>query len=34
MITSFEVGAIFKIVNQASPALTKILGQIPASSKL
>jgi hypothetical protein len=28
MITSFEVGAIFKIVNEASPALTKILRQV------
>lgn len=28
MITSFEVGAVFKIINQASPALTKILAQI------
>lgn len=28
MITSFEVGAIFKIVNQASPTLTKILAQV------
>lgn len=28
MITSFEVGAVFKIINQASPALTQILRQI------
>lgn len=28
MITSFEVGAVFKIINQASPTLLKILGQI------
>jgi hypothetical protein len=28
MITSFEVGAVFKIINQASPALTKILQQV------
>lgn len=28
MITSFEVGAVFKIVNQASPALAQILRQI------
>lgn len=28
MIASFEVGAIFKIVNQASPALAQILRQI------
>jgi CspA family cold shock protein len=28
MITSFEVGAVFKIVNEASPQLTKILRQI------
>jgi hypothetical protein len=25
MITSFEVGAIFRIINEASPALRKIL---------
>ena len=28
MITSYEVGAIFKIVNEASPALLKILKQV------
>jgi hypothetical protein len=28
MITSYEVGAVFKIVNEASPALTRILKQI------
>jgi hypothetical protein len=28
MITSFEVGAVFRIVNEASPALTRILRQI------
>ena len=28
MITSFEVGAVFKIINQASPALAQILRQI------
>lgn len=28
MITSFEVGAVFKIVNEASPALTKMLRQV------
>ena len=28
MITSYEVGAVFKIVNEASPALTQILKQI------
>jgi hypothetical protein len=28
MITSFEVGAVFKIINEASPALTKILKQV------
>lgn len=28
MITSFEVGAVFKIINQASPELTKILRQV------
>ena len=33
MISSFEVGAVFKIVNEASPALTKILEQIRAISK-
>jgi hypothetical protein len=30
MITSFEVGAVFKIVNEASPALTRILKQVRA----
>ena len=28
MITSFEVGAVFKIINEASPQLTKILRQV------
>lgn len=28
MITSFEVGAVFKIVNEASPTITRILKQI------
>jgi hypothetical protein len=28
MITSFEVGAVFKIINEASPALTRILRQV------
>jgi hypothetical protein len=28
MITSYEVGAVFKIINQASPALVKILQQV------
>jgi hypothetical protein len=28
MITSFEVGAVFKIINQASPALAQILKQV------
>lgn len=28
MITSYEVGAVFKIINQASPALRTILGQV------
>jgi hypothetical protein len=28
MITSFEVGAVFRIINEASPALTKILAQV------
>lgn len=33
MITSFEVGAVFKIINEASPALRKILGEIRALNK-
>lgn len=33
MITSFEVGAVFKIVNQASPAIRKILTDIRALNK-
>jgi Phage-related minor tail protein len=28
MITSYEVGAVFKIINEASPALTRILKQV------
>jgi hypothetical protein len=28
MITSFEVGAVFKIINEASPALAQILRQV------
>jgi hypothetical protein len=34
MITSFEVGAIFKIVNEASPALRKILAEVRELNKL
>jgi hypothetical protein len=30
MITSFEVGSVFKIIDQASPALKKILAQVKA----
>jgi hypothetical protein len=30
MITSFEVGSVFKIIDQASPALRKILAQVKA----
>lgn len=33
MITSFEVGAVFRIVNEASPALTKILRQVREITK-
>jgi hypothetical protein len=28
MITSFEVGSIFKIIDEASPALRKILAEV------
>lgn len=28
MITSYEIGAIFRIVNEASPALRKILAEV------
>ena len=28
MITSFEVGAVFKIINEASPQLTRMLRQV------
>src|ERR1700738_1088353 len=28
MITSFEIGAVFKILDQASPALRKILAEV------
>jgi hypothetical protein len=33
MITSFEVGAVFKILDEASPALRKILAQVRALNK-
>jgi hypothetical protein len=33
MITSFEVGAVFKIIDEASPALKKMLEQIRALNK-
>jgi hypothetical protein len=33
LITSFEVGAVFKIINEASPALRQILAQIRAINK-
>ena len=28
MITSFEVGTVFRVINEASPALRKILAQV------
>jgi hypothetical protein len=33
MITTFEVGAVFKIINEASPALAEILKQVRALNK-
>jgi hypothetical protein len=33
MITTFEVGAVFKIINDASPALAEILKQVRALNK-
>ena len=34
MITSFEVGAVFKIINEASPALLKMLDQVRELNKM
>jgi hypothetical protein len=34
MISSFEVGAVFKIINEASPQLTKILAQVRELQKV
>ena len=34
MITSFEVGSIFRIIDEASPALRKILAQVRELNKV